>query len=135
MSRPGDETWRAISAETIKIPEPIIDPTTRVVASIRPSPLARPVSSARRAVSIRYRLLKRVALISHACAMRKQIQTADPAAADPARERMLQMLSKWPDDEADSSIGNAALSEEHDATAVESSHPNCPPARFTGLPK
>ncbi len=34
-SRPGLRTSRRISAETMKIPEPIIDPTTRAVASSR----------------------------------------------------------------------------------------------------
>jgi hypothetical protein len=34
--RPGDPTVRAISAETIKMPEPIIDPATRVVELTRP---------------------------------------------------------------------------------------------------
>src|SRR2546428_3972986 len=34
-SRPGAWTSRSISAETMKIPEPIMDPTTRAVASTR----------------------------------------------------------------------------------------------------
>src|SRR6476661_5652278 len=42
MSRPGDCVWRAMSAETIKIPDPIMDPMTSVVASSRPRPLTRP---------------------------------------------------------------------------------------------
>src|ERR1700758_2355148 len=39
IRRPGELTSRAISAETIKIPEPIMDPMTRVVALVSPSPL------------------------------------------------------------------------------------------------
>src|SRR6266571_1910558 len=38
-SRPGAWTSRSISAETMKIPEPIMDPTTRAVASSRESAL------------------------------------------------------------------------------------------------
>jgi hypothetical protein len=47
-SQPGEPTSRAISAETIKIPEPkpIIDPATSMVASRKPSPLIRPPSDA-----------------------------------------------------------------------------------------
>src|SRR5262245_31178618 len=41
ISRPGDCVWRAISAETIKMPESIMDPMTSVVASSRPRPLTR----------------------------------------------------------------------------------------------
>ena len=40
---PGDCVCRAISAETMKMPEPIMEPMTSVVASIRPRPLIRPV--------------------------------------------------------------------------------------------
>src|SRR4051794_3997796 len=39
MSRPGDCTCREMSAETMKIPEPIIEPMTSVVPSMRPRPL------------------------------------------------------------------------------------------------
>src|SRR5690606_9538560 len=42
ISRPGEPTWRAISAETMKMPEPIIEPITIVVASRRPRPLTNP---------------------------------------------------------------------------------------------
>src|SRR5690242_9449533 len=38
-SRPGDPTSRPISAETMKMPEPIIEPMTIVVASYRRRPL------------------------------------------------------------------------------------------------
>src|SRR5712691_6319923 len=41
INRPGDCVWRAISAATIKIPEPIMDPMTSVVASSSPRPLTR----------------------------------------------------------------------------------------------
>ena len=34
----GESTIRAMSAETMKIPEPIIPPMTIVVALVRPSP-------------------------------------------------------------------------------------------------
>jgi hypothetical protein len=34
-SSPGVCTWRKMSAETMKIPEPIIEPTTSAVASSR----------------------------------------------------------------------------------------------------
>ena len=39
ISSAGDAVTRAISAETIKMPEPIMDPTTIDVALKRPSPL------------------------------------------------------------------------------------------------
>src|SRR6266853_6871468 len=42
-SRPGAWTWRRISAETMKIPEPIIDPTTSAVASSREIALTKSV--------------------------------------------------------------------------------------------
>ena len=32
-SQPGLPSWRAMSADTMKMPEPIIDPTTTMVAS------------------------------------------------------------------------------------------------------
>ena len=38
ISSAGELTSRAISADTIKMPEPIIDPMTRVVALVSPSP-------------------------------------------------------------------------------------------------
>src|SRR5215207_1746340 len=44
-SQPGLPTWRAMSAGTMKMPEPIIDPTTTIVASYRPSPRLNSVSS------------------------------------------------------------------------------------------
>src|SRR6185503_18839812 len=37
-SQPGLPMLRAMSAETMKIPEPIIDPTTTIVESYRPRP-------------------------------------------------------------------------------------------------
>src|SRR6476646_6667209 len=39
ISSAGESTRRAISADTIKMPEPIIDPMTSVVALVRPRPL------------------------------------------------------------------------------------------------
>ena len=42
IMRPGDCTWREISAATMKTPEPIIEPITRVVESMRPRPLTKP---------------------------------------------------------------------------------------------
>ena len=36
-SQPGEPTVRAMSAVTMKMPEPIIEPTTIIVASNRPS--------------------------------------------------------------------------------------------------
>ena len=44
MSRIGESTRRAISAETIKIPEPIMDPMTSVVALSGPRPFTNPAS-------------------------------------------------------------------------------------------
>ena len=40
--RPAELVSRAISAATMKIPEPIMDPITMVVASNSPRPLIRP---------------------------------------------------------------------------------------------
>src|SRR5207302_8368183 len=37
-NHPGEPTCREISAETMKIPEPIIDPATSIVESSKPSP-------------------------------------------------------------------------------------------------
>src|SRR6185312_10053689 len=39
INSPGELTSRAISAETMKMPDPIMDPITRVVALVRPKPL------------------------------------------------------------------------------------------------
>src|SRR5262249_39371612 len=44
-SHPAPPTLRAISAETMKIPEPIIDPTTTIVESYNPRPRLNSVSS------------------------------------------------------------------------------------------
>src|SRR5687768_13079858 len=38
INQPGEPTCRADSAEVMKMPEPIIDPTTIMVASSRPNP-------------------------------------------------------------------------------------------------
>src|SRR5574340_685157 len=38
MSSAGESTRRAMSAETMKMPEPIMEPMTRVVALVRPRP-------------------------------------------------------------------------------------------------
>src|SRR5487761_526107 len=43
---PAEPVWRAISADTIKMPEPIIDPTTIMVESKRPRPRIKPCSLA-----------------------------------------------------------------------------------------
>src|SRR5438445_2032149 len=44
-SHPGEPTCRAMSADTIKIPEPIMDPATIIVESKRPSPRTNLASS------------------------------------------------------------------------------------------
>src|SRR5438067_13082914 len=41
MSRPGDCVCLVISAATMKMPEPIMEPITRVVASSRPRPFTK----------------------------------------------------------------------------------------------
>ena len=41
-SQPGAPTWRAMSAETMKMPEPIIEPATTAVASHSPRPRTNP---------------------------------------------------------------------------------------------
>src|SRR4029077_14924644 len=38
-NHPGDPTWRAMIDDTMKIPEPIIEPATSMVESNKPSPL------------------------------------------------------------------------------------------------
>ena len=43
-SQPGLPTRRAMSAETMKMPEPIMDPTTTIVESNRPRPRVNSVS-------------------------------------------------------------------------------------------
>src|SRR5438876_3645419 len=43
MSPPAEPTWRAMSADTMKMPEPIIDPATIIVESSSPSPRMNPV--------------------------------------------------------------------------------------------
>ncbi len=43
INRPGDCVWRAMSAETMKMPEPIMEPITSVVASSRPRPFTRDI--------------------------------------------------------------------------------------------
>ena len=44
MSNTGESTSRAISAETMKMPEPIMEPMTSVVALVRPRPLTHSLS-------------------------------------------------------------------------------------------
>jgi hypothetical protein len=44
MSNPGEFTSRPISAETMKMPEPIMEPMTSVVALVRPKPLTSSLS-------------------------------------------------------------------------------------------
>src|ERR1700733_6773016 len=44
ISNTGESTKREISAETIKMPEPIMEPITSVVALVRPSPLTNSLS-------------------------------------------------------------------------------------------
>src|ERR1700690_1856821 len=39
INKAGEPTSRAISAETMKIPEPIMDPVTSMVELVRPRPL------------------------------------------------------------------------------------------------
>src|SRR5260370_42485146 len=39
ISKAGEPTSRAISAETMKMPEPIIEPVTSIVELVRPRPL------------------------------------------------------------------------------------------------
>src|ERR1035437_4011631 len=46
MSSAGESTSRAISAETMKMPEPIMEPMTSVVALVRPRPLIHSLSPA-----------------------------------------------------------------------------------------
>ena len=45
ISNAGDPTFRLMSAGTIKIPDPIIEPTTMAVALKRPSPCTRFVAA------------------------------------------------------------------------------------------
>src|SRR5712692_3410773 len=53
MSRPpAVPVCRAMSAETMKMPEPIIEPTTIIVASSRPSPFTSPLSAGLRWAAI-----------------------------------------------------------------------------------
>src|SRR4028118_118565 len=42
-SQPGEPTCRAMIEETIKMPEPIIDPATIIVESSKPRPRTNPV--------------------------------------------------------------------------------------------
>src|SRR5579864_3667531 len=49
ISRAGESTSRAISADTRKIPDPIIDPITSMVELVRPRPLMNSRSSPPRA--------------------------------------------------------------------------------------
>src|SRR5271157_1284295 len=44
ISSAGELTSRAISADTMKMPEPIIEPITSVVALVRPSPFTNSLS-------------------------------------------------------------------------------------------
>ncbi len=44
ISRTGESTRRAISAETMKMPEPIMDPMTSIVALSGPRPFTNPLS-------------------------------------------------------------------------------------------
>src|SRR5206468_11464074 len=51
-SQPGLPMSRAICADTMKMPEPIIEPTTTMVESYRPSPRLNSVSSSVAAVEL-----------------------------------------------------------------------------------
>jgi hypothetical protein len=46
MSQRGDPTVREMSAETMNIPDPIIDPATSIVASVRVRALTNPPEDA-----------------------------------------------------------------------------------------
>ncbi len=46
ISSAGESVMRAMSAETMKMPEPIIEPITRVVALVSPRPFTNPLSLA-----------------------------------------------------------------------------------------
>ena len=46
MSQRGDPTVREISAETMKIPDPIMDPATSIVASVSVRALTKPPDDA-----------------------------------------------------------------------------------------
>src|SRR5215470_2811347 len=46
IRRAGEVVWRAISADTMKIPEPIMEPITSMVALVRPKPLTNSRSDA-----------------------------------------------------------------------------------------
>src|SRR5262245_29014951 len=46
MSPAGEPVWRLISAATMKMPEPIIEPTTIMVPSKRPMARTKPCSEA-----------------------------------------------------------------------------------------
>jgi len=50
-SQPGLPSRRVMSADTMKIPDPIIDPTTTMVASNRPRPRLNSVSRVARVLS------------------------------------------------------------------------------------
>ena len=50
-SQPAPPTWRAMSAETMKMPDPIIDPATSIVESNSPSPRTNVVCSRSGAVA------------------------------------------------------------------------------------
>ena len=51
-SQPGAPTLRAMSADTMKIPDPIIEPTTTIVESYRPRPRLNSVSRAVAGVTV-----------------------------------------------------------------------------------
>ena len=44
MSSAGEPVMRAMSAETMKMPEPIMEPMTSVVALVRPRPFTNSLS-------------------------------------------------------------------------------------------
>src|SRR5690242_1712821 len=52
ISSAGESTSRAISADTRKMPEPIIEPITNMVELVRPSPLTNSRSAASSALTI-----------------------------------------------------------------------------------
>ena len=58
-NQPGEPTCRAMIEETMKMPEPIIDPATSMVESSKPSPLTNLLSAAGGGVITRFVSLSR----------------------------------------------------------------------------
>src|ERR1019366_8298684 len=98
MSSAGELTSRAISAETMKMPEPIMEPMTRVVALVRPRPLIHSLSPAIDTVFVSF--AKRPRLVVRVSKLQREnvrvVRAFRPALSAIDQNRLYRLLKKEP---------------------------------------